>query len=171
MATANNPVPGRRAMFAPGLRVEIRDAEWVIKSVDPTSTGEHSLLVTGVSELVRGKEARFLTELDPVKPLHPEDTELIPDPSPRFADSRLYLESLLRQSKPTDSDLWIGHRAAIDAMPYQFDPALKALDQIRHRILLADAVGLCTQSANTKIRGDQRILELLTQKDEEAQKN
>ena len=129
-------------MFAPGLRVEIRDAEWVIKSVDPTSTGEHSLLVTGVSELVRGKEARFLTELDPVKPLHPEDTELIPDRSPRFADSRLYLESLLRQSKPTDSDLWIGHRAAIDAMPYQFDPALKALDQIRHRILLADAVGL-----------------------------
>ena len=142
ISTTNSSGSVRRPVFAPGLRVEIRDAEWVIRSVDPTSTGEQSLLVTGISELVRGKEARFLTELDPVKPLHPEDTELVPDRSPRFADSRLYLESLLRQSKPTDSDLWIGHRAAIDAMPYQFDPALKALDQIRHRILLADAVGL-----------------------------
>jgi hypothetical protein len=30
---------------------------------------------------------------------------------------------------------------------------------------------LCTQSSNAKIRGDQRILELLTEKDEQAQKN
>src|ERR1017187_5891770 len=81
ISTTNSSGSVRRPVFAPGLRVEIRDAEWVIRSVDPTSTGEHSLLVTGISELVRGKEARFLTELDPVKPLHPEDTELIPDRS------------------------------------------------------------------------------------------
>ena len=98
--------------------------------------------MTGISEIVRGKEARFLDEIDQVRALHPEDTDLVPDPSPRFADTRLYLESLLRQSPPTDSDLWIGHRAAIDVLPYQLDPALQALDQIRHRILLADAVGL-----------------------------
>src|SRR5262249_16761544 len=112
MSTANRPAPAQQEVFAPGLRVEIRDAEWVIKSADLTSAGDYSLLVTGISELVRGKEARFITEIDPVKPLYPEDTELIPDRSPRFADSRLYLESLLRQSPPTDSDLWIGHRAA-----------------------------------------------------------
>lgn len=143
MSTANRPVPVQDAVFAPGLRVEIRDAEWVIKRADLTSSGTYSLLVTGISELVRGKEARFLTEIDrDIKPLHPEDTELVPDTSPRFANARLYLESLLRQAPPTDANLWIGHRAAIDVLPYQLDPALQALGQIRHRILLADSVGL-----------------------------
>ncbi len=130
------------AVFAPGLRVTIRDAEWVIKRPDLTSNGTYSLLVTGISELVRGREARFLTELDPVQPLHPEDTLLKPDTSPQFADSRLYLESLLRQSPPTGSDLWIGYKAAMDVLPYQLEPALQALKQIRQRILIADAVGL-----------------------------
>jgi superfamily II DNA/RNA helicase len=142
MSTADRRAPAQEAVFAPGLRVEIRDAEWVVKRADLTSNGTHSLLVTGISELVRGKEARFLTEIDEVTPLRPEDTDLVPDTSPRFSHARLYLESLLRQSPPTDSNLWIGDRAAIDVMPYQLDPALQALGQIRHRILLADAVGL-----------------------------
>jgi hypothetical protein len=136
MSTADRPAPARDAVYAPGLRVEIRDAEWVIKRADLTSSGTYSLLVTGISEVVRGKEARFLTEIDrDIKPLHPEDTELVPDDSPRFAKARLYLESLLRQAPPTDANLWIGHRAAIDVLPYQLDPVLQALGQIRHRIL------------------------------------
>lgn len=142
MSTANRLAPAEGAVFAPGLRVEIRDAEWVIKRADLTSSGTHSLLVTGISELVRGKDARFLTEIDRVKPLHPEDTELVPDPSPKYSSARLYLESLLRQSPPTDGNLWIGHRAAVDVMPYQLDPSIQALGQIRPRILLADSVGL-----------------------------
>ena len=129
-------------MYAPGLRVTIRDAEWIIKRADLTSNGTYSLLVTGISELVRGRDARFLTELDPVEPLFPEDTKLKPDSSPLFADSRLYLESLLRQSPPITPELWIGYNAAMDLMPYQLEPALQALGQIRHRILIADAVGL-----------------------------
>jgi len=130
------------AVYAPGLRVAIRDAEWVIKRSDVTRNGSCSLLVTGISELVRGREARFLTELDTVDPLYPEDTELKPDTSSRFADSRLYLESLLRQSPPTGPDLWIGYNGAMDVLPYQLEPAVQALKQIRHRILIADAVGL-----------------------------
>jgi ERCC4-related helicase len=141
MSKASSPAPAQQA-FAPGLRVEIRDAEWVIKRADLTSSGTYSVIVTGISELVRGREARFLTELDHINPLHPEDTDLVADTSARFADTRLYLESLLRQSPPTGGDLWIGHNAAIDVLPYQLDPALQALQQIRHRILLADAVGL-----------------------------
>ena len=43
---------------------------------------------------------------------------------------------------PPGNDLWIGHRAAIDDLPYQLDPALLALEQPRQRILIADAVGL-----------------------------
>jgi hypothetical protein len=136
MGTANRAAPAEEAVFAPGLRVEIRDAEWVIKRADLTSSGSHSLLVTGISEIVRGKEARFLTEIDTVKPLHPEDTELVADDSPKFSATRLYLESLLRQSPPTDSDLWIGHCAAIDVLPYQLDPAIQALGHPKQRQLV-----------------------------------
>jgi hypothetical protein len=142
MSIFSRPAMRREGAFAPGLRVTIRNAEWIIKRADITSNGTYSLLVTGISELVRGREARFLNELDPVEALRPEDTQLKPDNSPHFADTRLYLESLLRQSPPIGADLWIGHKAAIDLMPYQLDPALQALKQIRPRILIADAVGL-----------------------------
>lgn len=102
MSTADRPAPAQGAVYAPGLRVEIRGAEWVIKRADLTSSGTYSLLVTGISELVRGREARFLTEIDrDIKPLLSEDTELVPNTSPRFANARLYLESLLRQAPPT----------------------------------------------------------------------
>ena len=67
----------------------------------------------------------------------------MPDTSPQFRNSRVYLESLLRQSPPIGNDSWIGHRAAIDGLPYQLDPALLALEQPRQRILMADAVGWC----------------------------
>lgn len=130
--------------LAPGARVLIRDAEWIVKSRERTPTGGHSLRVVGVSEIVRHKEARFLTEIEgkSIKVLDPAETGLLNDLSPQFRNSRLYLESLLRQSPPTGADLWIGHRAAIDELPYQLDPALQALQQPRQRILIADAVGL-----------------------------
>src|SRR5690606_19396411 len=53
-----------------------------------------------------------------------------------------YMESLLRQAPPTNDRLYVGHRAAMEPVPYQFDPALQALEQPRQRILIADAVGL-----------------------------
>jgi superfamily II DNA/RNA helicase len=131
-------------VLAAGARVEIRSAEWIVRRVDATSTGGYSLLVTGVSEIVRDKEARFLTEIEGkgIKVLDPAETELVTDPSPQFRNTKLYLESLLRQSPPTDTDLWIGPRAAIDDLPFQLDPALQALDQPRQRILMADSTGL-----------------------------
>jgi SNF2 family DNA or RNA helicase len=132
------------AAIAPGARVLIRDAEWIVKRVDRTGTGGQSIQVVGVSQIVRHKEARFLSEIEgkSITVLDPAETELVTDPSSQFRNSRLYLESLLRQSPPTGNDLWIGHRAAIDDLPYQLDPALLALEQPRQRILMADAVGL-----------------------------
>jgi len=43
---------------------------------------------------------------------------------------------------PTGSDLWIGHRGAMDLLPFQLQPAWQALQQPRPRILIADTVGL-----------------------------
>lgn len=129
-------------VLAPGARVEARDEEWVVRSVRPASHGGQAVHVTGISELVRGREAIFLTALDDVDPLLPQETQLVDDESPRFRRSRLYLESLLRRTPPTDDALYVGHRAALNPTTYQEQPAAKALRQPRPRILMADGVGL-----------------------------
>jgi hypothetical protein len=53
-----------KTSFAPGARILVRDAEWLIRRVDSTSTGGQALKVVGISELVRDKESIFLTEID-----------------------------------------------------------------------------------------------------------
>lgn len=129
--------------LAPGARVVVRDAEWLVRRVDTTSTGGQKLTAVGMSELVRDKEAVFLTEIDrSIEVLDPAATGLVPDSSSSYQASLLYMESLLRQTPPTDENLYIGHRAAMDVVPYQLDPAIQALQQPRQRILIADAVGL-----------------------------
>ncbi len=89
--------------FAPGARVVVRDEEWIIRSVRSATYGGHAVHVAGTSELVRGKDSIFLTGLDDVQELRPEVTELVDDDSPRYRRSRLYLESLLRRTPPTDA--------------------------------------------------------------------
>jgi len=128
--------------YAPGMRVLIRDEEWLIKKVDFNSYGNKVLNVVGISSLVKDKEAIFLDDLETITAMKPEDTKLIADQSPFFAQSRLYIESLWRQLTPTDDKLHIGHRAAMNLVPYQLDPALIALERPRQRILIADSVGL-----------------------------
>jgi hypothetical protein len=102
--------------------------------------------VVGVSPYLREKEARFLVEVERAaggfKVLQPEDTDLVCDPSPQYRDSLLFIEAHLRRSVPTDAALVVGHRAAMDALPYQLLPAAKALAMPRQRLLIADAVGL-----------------------------
>lgn len=99
--------------------------------------------MVGISELVRDKEAVFLTEVDKsIEVLDPVDTKLVPDTSSSYQATILYMESLLRQTPPTDDNLYVGHRAAMDMVPFQLDPAIQALEQPRQRILIADAVGL-----------------------------
>jgi len=129
--------------LAPGARVRIRDAEWLVQRVDRSSSGGQVLDVVGLSELVKEKEARFIADLEPeLEIIDPAETQLVTDDSPSYRQSRLYMESLLRRTAPTDKQLHIGHRAAMDRVPYQLEPALQALDQPRQRILIADSTGL-----------------------------
>jgi len=129
--------------YAPGARVVIRDEEWLVRRVDPSSDGGHLLSCDGVSELVRGRAAQFLTELeDEIKVLDPAKTELVTDTSSHFNSTFLYLEAQLRRSTPNDDQIHLGHRAVMNLVPYQLDPALQALKQPRQRILIADSTGL-----------------------------
>jgi len=130
-------------IFAPGTRIIVRDAEWLVRRVDRTSTGGQALDVVGISELVRDKNAIFLTEVDKnIEVLDPAETKLTPDTSSSYQASFLYMESLLRKTTPTDNDLYCGYKAAMDLVPYQLEPGIQALNQPRQRILISDAVGL-----------------------------
>jgi len=131
------------SIIAPGARLVIRDAEWIVRRVDRTSTGGQALHVIGISELVKDKEAIFLDEIEKkIETLDPAETKLVQDNSTSYQASLLYIESLLRKTSPTDENLYIGHKGAMDSVPYQLDPAIQALKQPRQRILIADAVGL-----------------------------
>jgi superfamily II DNA or RNA helicase len=132
--------------LAPGSRVLVRDEEWLVRRIDRTESGSQLLTVTGLSPLVRDREAKFIDSIEaldePIKVVDPRTTKPTEDKSPYYRDTRLFLEALLRQSVPPDAKLCIGHRGAMDVLPYQLDPARLALKQPRQRILIADAVGL-----------------------------
>ena len=129
--------------FAPGSRVVIRDEEWLVRRLDPATDGGWLLTCDGISGLVRNQSALFLTALeDEIAVLDPEKTELVPDGSPAYNASMLYLESLRRRNVANDEKIHLGHRGVMNRVPYQLDPALQALRQPRSRILIADAVGL-----------------------------
>lgn len=139
--TADN----RQFKAAPGSIVEVRDEEWLVSSVEPTSDG-HVVHVLGLSDLVRDTEASFSTALDTVLVVDPTDVTVVADTSEKFRRSRLWLESMLRKTPVAiaDPSLATAHRALARPLEYQFKAVRQALDpdNLRPRILLADAVGL-----------------------------
>ena len=128
--------------YAPGMRTIIRDEEWMVKKVEKNNMGNNALYCVGVSPLVKDKEAVFLTDLEEIAVVDPKDVKLVIDGSSFFRRTQLYLESQWRQQIPTDTDLHIGDKAAMDLMPYQLEPAQISLRRPRQRILIADTVGL-----------------------------
>jgi hypothetical protein len=77
---SGRPRPPPR-ILAPGARIVVRDAEWLVRRVDLTSTGGQAVRVVGISELVRGREAVFLDEIErSMEVLDPVDTKLVQDP-------------------------------------------------------------------------------------------
>ncbi|HLS01961.1 MAG TPA: DEAD/DEAH box helicase, partial [Beutenbergiaceae bacterium] len=131
--------------LAPGSRVIIRDAEWLVTGMEPN--GQHWFVeVVGTSGIVQDQTATFFTGIDQVHTLDPKNTQVKVDDSPRFAKSRLWLESTIRRSALPIStpNLSVATRSLVDALPYQEQAATKVLDpdNLRPRVLLADAVGL-----------------------------
>nr|HPR97577.1 DEAD/DEAH box helicase [Thermotogota bacterium] len=106
------------------------------------SKSTQTLYAEGLSGIVKETEAIFLSELEEVQIIDPSQTRLVTDTSSNFRDSKLYMESLLRKRAFSGNRLYTGHKAAMDVMDYQLEPAVKALEQTRQRVLLADGVGL-----------------------------
>ena len=102
--------------FAPGMRTIIRDEEWMVKKIETNSLGNKALHCVGISPLVKDREAIFLTDLEEIQIVNPAEVKLVADHSPRFRRSLLYLESQWHQKIPTDNNIHIGYKAAMDPM-------------------------------------------------------
>lgn len=132
------------AEIAAGERVVVRDEEWLVRSVRTTDRDGARVEVTGIGELVRNQDAVFFDSLDTIDRLDPRDGTLKPDTSAGFRHSRLWLESV-RRSSPIpagETRIAVGQHALLDRMDYQLRPAAQALQNLRPRILIGDAVGL-----------------------------
>ncbi|MCL1897833.1 MAG: DEAD/DEAH box helicase [Micrococcales bacterium] len=133
------------AVYAPGSVVVVRDELWLVESID--SDGQTTWLhVRGLSELVKDTTATFSPALDQIEVFDPAVSVVVADSSPHYRDSRLWLESTFRKTAvPLASpEVTVSAQGLADQLEYQRLAVTKALDpdNLRPRILLADAVGL-----------------------------
>lgn len=133
------------AAFAPGLMVKVRDELWLITSVTQSVDG-YLLKVRGLSDYVRDTTASFYTAIDDVEVFDPAKVEVVPDRSPGYRTTRLWLETTLRQTPVPlyQEQLSVADQMLMDPLDYQLTAVRKALsdDNLRPRVLIADAVGL-----------------------------
>ncbi|MGO1472621.1 MAG: DEAD/DEAH box helicase [Flaviflexus sp.] len=131
--------------YAPGAVVAVRDEMWMITNVARSVDG-YRLKVRGLSEYVRDEEATFYTALDHIEVLDPTKVEVVADGSPGYRQTRLWLETTLRQTPVPlyQEELSVSHQMLLDPLDYQISAVRKALstDNPRPRVLIADAVGL-----------------------------
>src|SRR5215831_3262138 len=130
-----------------GARIRVRDAEWVVGHVDRSSTAGAIIHASGISGLVRDKQAIFVKAIEDscgrgIEIVDPADVELVADSSSGYADTLLHLEAALRKSAPTGDPVQVAGKAAIDDLDFQLDPVRLALKAPRIRILIGDDVGL-----------------------------
>ncbi|GAB3593839.1 RNA polymerase-associated protein RapA [Corynebacterium faecale] len=132
--------------LAPGVTIEVRDEVWLVTNV-ARSTDGFRLKVRGLSDYVRDQPATFYTALDKdIQILDPTAVEVIADESPAYRRTRLWLETTLRQTPVPlyQEDLAVADEMLADPLSYQLAAVKKALspDNLRPRVLIADAVGL-----------------------------
>lgn len=139
MSTANTE------QLAPGVTVEVRDEEWLVTNVARAKDG-FKIRVRGMSDYVRDTTATFYTALDKITVFDPTQVEVTPDMSPKYRHTRLWIESVLRQTPVPlyQRELSVATRMLADPLDYQLTAVRRALSEenTRPRVLLADAVGL-----------------------------
>lgn len=102
-------------LYIPGTFVIARDEEWMVTAVDHDH-GMAWLELRGQSGIVRDTTAKLSPDLEPIESFSPADTALVPDDSPQYRRSRLWLEATLRKT-PEPSLLEGGVRNSGAAKP------------------------------------------------------
>ena len=120
----------------PGSLIRVRGEEWQVVrkrrfiEIDPKSHFE--VEAEGLTGIVSGYRSVFLSNIDPIELVLPEDITLKADESSGFKKTKLYLEGLLKNLPIRNDDkICVGHKGVFDPKAYQIMPALKALGQVR----------------------------------------
>jgi len=126
-----------------GQRISTRGEDFLITNIFTNHDGSFLLDVEGVNDLVKGKRFTFDTSIDTdIKPVDPTNTRFVGDTSPNYRETKLYIESQIRNSTVFSDKITIATKGAFNQSEYQLAPTLKALQLPRPRLLIADAVGL-----------------------------
>jgi len=123
--------------ITPGIRIRLRGEDFLV-----TNSERDIIDVDGISELVHGQRFQFDLRLEDYDIIQPESTNLQVDLSPGYRQTKLFLETVFRNSSHYSENIEIAHKTAIRGADYQYEPTLKALKLPQPRILIADAVGL-----------------------------
>src|SRR5690625_1098676 len=86
-----------RPNVAPGSVVTVRDEEWLVTAAEDTVQGT-LVHARGLSELVRDTSASFYSGLDEISVVDSAQARVVPDTSPGYRLSKLFLETTLRKT-------------------------------------------------------------------------
>jgi SNF2 family DNA or RNA helicase len=123
--------------IAAGMRLTIREEDFIV-----TDAKNEIIEAEGISDLVKGMRFKFDLSLEKFEVITPETTRLVADNSNGYRKTKLFVETILRNSSFFSDGIEIANKAAIRPSNYQFVPTIKALQLPKPRILIADAVGL-----------------------------
>ncbi|MFN4762710.1 DEAD/DEAH box helicase [Gillisia sp. Q332] len=121
----------------PGIRIKLRGEDFLI-----TNREHHIIDAEGISELVYGQSFQFDLRLEDFQVIQPEETELVADVTTNYRQTKLFLETIFRNSSHYSENIEIAHKAALRGANYQFESTIKALALPQPKLLIADAVGL-----------------------------
>jgi SNF2 family DNA or RNA helicase len=130
-------VESKKQNIAAGIRLRLRDEDFLV-----THAANDIIEAEGISELVKGMRFTFDLSLENFDVITPESTQLVVDSSNGYRKSKLFIETVLRNSSFYSGGIEIANKAAIRPSNYQFIPTIKALSLPKPRILIADGVGL-----------------------------
>ena len=65
-------------VFTPGMRIDCRDAEWLVTRVEPAnSQNDQIVYCVGADDLTRGHQAAFLSQIETIREVDPRKTKLV----------------------------------------------------------------------------------------------
>jgi superfamily II DNA or RNA helicase len=129
-----------------GQRIRCRGEEWQVRRAQSYELVNGKTVwevqARGVTGLVQGMDFAFVSDIDDIEVIDPTQIEPELDTSGRARRAKLFWEAHLRRLLPRNGALYLGQHGACNPYEYQLEPAARALDLIRPRLLIGDAVGL-----------------------------